>query len=548
MAEIAIEIDRKGKHFMAEIVGDIKFYADTFIFENDDLFLLMNGVNLSFSTSNKQENIKHCIEQYKTIGECFFKSFRGSFCGALFDKKANKWIVFTNQIGDQKLFYSQTSDSIIISSDIFRIIEELKTRKESYSLCLNAAYSLLSYGYMTDSSTLVKEISRLTAGEYFTFEKGELNLKKYYTLDNTPNYKLSEQDCIEQIDVLFRKAIQLEFDKDIQYGYKHIASMSGGLDCRMTNFVAYEMGYREVTNITFSQYGYLDMTIAHEMSTYLGYEWLFKALDNGNFLKDIDEMVRRTNAVILYSGSAHANNMMNMINFSNYGVLHSGQLGDVVISSFSRKNTENQQKLKASSSKYTSKVKDNFSRFANNNERANFYLRAFNGALSGNFLAQIHTEVSSPFVDIEFLNFCMSIPIEYREQHKIYKKWILQKYPDAANFKWESINAKVSDKTVPFRGKRVPLKQFPKYLMDGIRYHIGKDARLSSKRGMNPYDYWYKTNQQLKEYLQTYFDTHINLIEDKELMHDSKALFLGGTTIEKSQVLTLLSAIKQLEL
>lgn len=31
----------------------------------------------------------------------------------------------------------------------------------------------------------------------------------------------------------------------------------------------------------------------------------------------------------------------------------------------------------------------------------------------------------------------MSIPLEYRMNHVLYKKWILSKYPDAAKFRWE---------------------------------------------------------------------------------------------------------------
>jgi hypothetical protein len=62
---------------------------------------------------------------------------------------------------------------------------------------------------------------------------------------------------------------------------------------------------------------------------------------------------------------------------------------------------------------------------------------------------------------------------------------------------------------------------------------------------MNPFNYWFKTNQTLNNFIENYYKTHINLIEDKELLEDSILLFKEGNASEKMQVLTLLSFIKQ---
>ncbi len=237
-----------------------KFYADNFKHESDDFMLIMLGLNLSFTSLDIVSNFNFIIQKYARLGEAFLSELRGSFAGVLWDKKMDKWMVFNNQVGDQKLFYFKTDSQIVVSSDLFYLNNQLSDKS---SLDIHAAYSLLSYGYMTDNATLVKGIFRLTAGEYFTCEHEQFSLKRYYEINNTPDYRLSEQDVIEHLDDLFRKAIQREFDKDLLYGYRHIAAMSGGLDCRMTNFVAHKMGYEDVSNITFSQYGYLDMTIAY---------------------------------------------------------------------------------------------------------------------------------------------------------------------------------------------------------------------------------------------------------------------------------------------
>ena len=61
---------------------------------------------------------------------------------------------------------------------------------------------------------------------------------------------------------------------------------------------------------------------------------------------------------------------------------------------------------------------------------------------------------------------------------------------------------------------------------------------------MNPFDYWYKTNENLKNFIDSTFKENISLLENNELKKDYQKLFKEGNTLEKSQVLTLLEAIR----
>ena len=84
----------------------------------------------------------------------------------------------------------------------------------------------------------------------------------------------------------------------MEYGYNHICSLSGGLDSRMTAIVAHEMGYDQQLNITFSQSDYLDETIAKQIASDYGHNWMFKSLDNGIFLFDIDSCSFLINGIL----------------------------------------------------------------------------------------------------------------------------------------------------------------------------------------------------------------------------------------------------------
>ena len=191
----------------------------------------------------------------------------------------------------------------------------MRNNNIKYTFDKIGAYFLLTYGYMLEDYTLFKEIKKLNAGKYIKIKNDNFEIHTYFEVDNTPDNTLTEEEIIENVDKLFRNAVKLEFEKDKEYGYKHVASLSGGLDSRMTTWVAHELGYWEQLNVTFSQTDYLDETIAKSIARDLKHEWLFKALDNGNYLKNIDEMIEINFGICLYSGNAHVNNFMNTFNF-----------------------------------------------------------------------------------------------------------------------------------------------------------------------------------------------------------------------------------------
>jgi len=61
---------------------------------------------------------------------------------------------------------------------------------------------------------------------------------------------------------------------------------------------------------------------------------------------------------------------------------------------------------------------------------------------------------------------------------------------------------------------------------------------------MNPFDYWYNTNNDLEKFMDEYFLEYSEQVEDDVLKMDIIKLYNNGNTIEKTQVLTFLAIIK----
>jgi asparagine synthase (glutamine-hydrolysing) len=379
-------------------------------------------------------------------------------------------------------------------------------------------------------------------------ENNKLNFDKFYTLTNNP-IEISEEEAIEQIDKRFREAVKLAFEKDKEYNYKHVAALSGGLDSRMTVWVAHNLGYTNQLNLTFSQSNYLDETIAKQIASDLKHEWLFKALDNGNFLKNINETTQITGGNVLYYGLAHGLSLYNYVNFEDLGILHSGQLGDVIISTYS--STKNPDKSYvfgdgAFSKKLLHAIKTlTFKEQYPNEEIFKMYIRGFYGMNLGLLGILEHTETYSPFYDIDFMGFALSIPLKLRHKHYLYKKWILQKYPEAANYIWEKEKVSLNyPYWIKIKGRRIPLSQLPTKILSKLG--VAKYG-INTKNNMNPLGYWYKTNSEIKYYLDKYFDENIQLLDDfPQLKARCNELYLEGNGNEKNQVLTLLAGYKSL--
>jgi asparagine synthase (glutamine-hydrolysing) len=447
----------------------------------------------------------------------------------------------------------------------------------------DAAYMVITLGYVIENNTLVNEIHKLVAGHYLAITNGKFQEIQYHRFSNTP-VERSKEEMIEEIDCRFRNAVRLQFEKDTEYGYKHVAGLSGGLDSRMTVWVAHELGYQRQLNMTFCQSNYTDFKVAQQIATDLGHDFIFKALDGGNCIFTIDDVSRITYGLACFFGLAHGKSLFDNFNYSLYGMVHTGMLGDIIIGSYLENQNYNIQP-QLTYGAYSVEKLDRLADFRlkynyDNVEIYMIYNRGF-GFCGQGTLTYDHcqTENYSPFCDVEFMEYCLSIPLEWRCGHKIYKEWILSKYPDAADYIWERIGKTIKDSlvddlkkpivrhTMNIAGKEIPTPRDPyfgAYVKGfilrrlGIRKKVGKKNiieedsskhtfMLDTKENMNPVDYWYYGNPKLRKFMDEYWTKNSGVIKDKQLLADMTYLYMDcKATYDKLQPLTLLSAYKLL--
>ena len=520
-------------------IGDFKcvaqlsahFLDDKTILKTSNYLVVVDGVILNRIQLQKKcstDKWGECLIQlYEENGEQFFTLLRGSYIGAIYDIKCDKWIIFRNPLGGHPLYYS--TENIYVSTDITWLYDIMKENNVCLHLDPIGVRMVLEtdLGMTIDNYTICKEVKKLHPCCYLVYENGELTEKQSYTIKREEVKLSSEDDYLEMIDETYKNAVKRQFGKDDEYGYKHVACLSGGIDSRMTVWIAHYLGWDKQLNITSSSSGWYDETVARQIAKDLNHEWLFKPMDDANFMYQVDESTRVTGGCRAFYGVMHMECLYSLIDYegANLGILHTGSQGEIF--------------------KGEAVVNGSL------NKKRNFYLDYLKSldvtttldysdpeicTIMNKYLQVDQGDSMSPLLDLDFFEMSMRIPAYLRKDEYIYKQWVTKKHPDANKYVW-------ANSGLPYGSNRfnprlpvigVPLYLFPKYL----KYKMG-----SGTFGMNPFNRFYDRNKGLKEYYDSYA-CYINTIEGNDLRSKILEYFNSSNIIKRMKAISILSAIK----
>ena len=119
----------------------------------------------------------------------------------------------------------------------------------------------------------------------------------------------------------------------------------------------------------------------------------------------------------------------------------------------------------------------------------------------------------------------------------------------AAGFHWEKAGTHLNAPSIKIKGRSIYVHAAKQKLKKEFFRKLGINAlnKEATKHHMNPLDYWYNTNADLKVWLDSCFREHIDLLAAyPQLLKDVDQMYTSGNNIEKNQVITLLSACKLL--
>lgn len=534
----------KTTDFAVGFSSNKKFNEDKIFIETETYIIGIDGVILNLKELCKGRIwYEFFIDCFENNSNGFLSLFKGAFCGFVYKKNTQEIRIFNDPCAVKKLFYYSDRNHFIFSSSIKEITNILSKHQISYSLNYRAAYCLLSYGGLIENDSLVKEIHKLYAAEIVLYDhQAKLKQFRYYDYNDIEIKEQGKDQIIDSLDHKFNTAIQLEYEKDLEYGYQHFTTLSGGLDSRMNVMLSAKHGYHNRTNLCFSQSGYLDETIAKKISHDLNDTHIQIPLDSAEFIRDIKENGYITDYQNAYGGASHLNFALNKIeDFSSFGIIHSGLIGDGILCGFISEPTIKKPNIRAGiqSDMFFHKIENEVESFSKNYKSEDIfqlYNRVFGITITGCFTTEHRSYMLSPFMEKDFLEYSLSIHPKHRFDSRIYINWINSKHKDLTRYVWE----KTKTRPTPFH------VNYTSYL-----YRIERKLKsiLGDKtaNSMNPYEHWFKTKPELYEYYEKFYQDHLQCLNgDIELRQDVEKMFSTHSILNKVLALSFLNGVKQL--
>jgi asparagine synthase (glutamine-hydrolysing) len=158
--------------------------------------------------------------------ECIHK-FNGMFAFSLYDNFKKKLFLVRDRYGIKPLYYTHLDDGQFIFASESKAILEYKDYKNQVDK--EALYEYFTFQNIFTDKTFHKDIKLLEAGHYFEIDLYSKDIKKtqYWDYDfSEPENIKDEREYIEELDRLFKQAVQRQLVADVPVG----SFLSGGMD------------------------------------------------------------------------------------------------------------------------------------------------------------------------------------------------------------------------------------------------------------------------------------------------------------------------------
>jgi asparagine synthase (glutamine-hydrolysing) len=517
--------------FAVHWYNNSKFEKDGFlIFKNKHVFGF-DGIRLDSGKPINSES-----------GDTFLTSVlasKGTFSAVYLNGLSNELVLFADQTASRQVFYYRNSAFVAFSSSIFQLISIIKHFNISISLCEPASYMMLSLGYMLEDYTLISEIKKVKAGTFVTLNAKGQSDNMHHQYYREVKYERLTNDLINELDNRFKKSIELEYQKDREYGFENLSTLSGGLDSRLNVMLAHEYGFKDITVLTFSEGFKSDELTARRISADLNLKHLVLLLNGGFQLYDMTNPLMLNNCSVYYFGAAQTLAAVKRINFTNYGLFHNGGLAESSKGGYLdglEYHKPTLQKRYAVSQKLFDQIgneliRDILSRYPNDEMFAT-YNRGFNAIHNGSWMTMPFTQSVSTYMDLDFADIAYAIHPKLRFGGYLTVEWIKKLHPNLCKYPWQLGLKPTNNKALQLAAR--------------VKYKI-KRTITGRNDSPVPFSEWYNSSPNLRSFVNTQFRESPSWeMLQKDMITDIQDLFVTGTVTEKLLCISYLKSVEML--
>lgn len=484
-----------------------KFCDDNVSVETDNYIMVLEGCVLNknlLKNKYKEKNLFSLISLlWDKYEEEITKQLRGAFVLIIYDKKNNKLFISNDLLSKKPIYYYSTSEVFIFSSSYFDLIQLLKENNEKVSLNKLSIAMMLTKGYLGDNVTYANEIHYLSGYKYLVIQSETLHERKYYINNNI--LKIEEEEIIFELDKRFSSAIEEQFNKNFEYGYDDILTLSAGMDSRTCLLYADNLGYKDILCVSYSQSNSVDYLISKQIATDYGFEYIFYPLDSATFILNVDDLCIQNECQQIYAGATGAYQTFEIVNTNNCGIIHTGSFGGELLSDIFNKPRFTEINLDNATMEilplWCDELTDSYITMKRKYKSEEEYLLYEHMRTCQNFMRMVEDkcEALSPFMHEDFFCFANRITPEFRYRRNIYRKWMNEYIPN--NYVTTYYKSEINSNYY----KEITIKIYNRFK----KMIMGKN-----KFDMNPMEYWGKTVPNLSKEVNLLFETELKNINN----------------------------------
>ena len=210
------------------MIGTDQRYVLSFngeIYNFRELRIELEAAGYLFSSKTDSEVVLHALAQWGT--DALLK-FNGMFALALWDRKARNLLLARDRYGIKPLYYAQQGKSFAFGSEQKAITAQPQFDRK---LDKQALLEYFTFQNIFTDRTLLQGMHLLPAGHHARLDLNAATptLKRTQFWDyrfREPDHPASKQEYLEELDRLFRQAVNRQLVSDVELG----SYLSGGMD------------------------------------------------------------------------------------------------------------------------------------------------------------------------------------------------------------------------------------------------------------------------------------------------------------------------------
>jgi asparagine synthase (glutamine-hydrolysing) len=219
-----IDLSPAGHQPMVTMDGRYIISYNGEVYNFQEIRIELEALGYQFRSRTDSEVVLNAFAEW---GEKCLDRFNGMFAFAVWDKKEHSLFLARDRYGIKPLYYTMVANKLLFGSEIKAIIahQDFKVEIDKEGLL-----EYFTFQNFFRDKTLFKSVKILPAGYWLKVDLGMANLPKPvqywdYHFQESEETK-DEREYVEELDRLFRQAVNRQLVSDVDVG----AYLSGGMD------------------------------------------------------------------------------------------------------------------------------------------------------------------------------------------------------------------------------------------------------------------------------------------------------------------------------